>query len=286
MKSWPCAHGKERPLEPRAVSVTWQQAGLVAALVAVAALAARLALQKVRIVADVLTECAVLFALYAVWQFVLDLTVTTTTGAVSHGRWVWRVERTFHLPSERALQDDILSHGWLVSFLNHWYLITHYTGLLVCLTWAFVLHRDKYRWTRRMLVLATALLTVPFQSIPVAPPRLLPELGLVDTAHSKLASGLLEGLHDPGQLTAMPSVHVAWAVLVAVVVVSLSTSAWRWLAVIYPALTMTAVVATGNHFWADGIVGAAIVAIAVVADRFAHQLRFARSVKELAPVRT
>jgi membrane-associated phospholipid phosphatase len=87
-------------------------------------------------------------------------------------------------------------------------------------------------------------------------------------------------------LTAMPSVHVAWAVLVAVVVVSLSTSAWRWLAVIYPALTMTAVVATGNHFWADGIVGAAIVAIAVVADRFAHQLRFARSVKELAPVRT
>jgi hypothetical protein len=265
------------------VSVTWQQAALVAGLVAIAALTARLAIRRVWIVADVLTECAVLFALYAVWQLVLVHTVTTTTGAVSHGRWVWRVERTFHLPSERALQSDILPHQWLVTFFNRWYLISHYTGLLVCLTWAFVFHRDKYRWTRRMLILATALLTVPFQSIPVAPPRLLPELGLVDTAHSKLATGLLDGLRDPGQLTAMPSVHVAWAVLVAVVVVSLSTSPWRWLAVIYPVLTMTAVVVTGNHFWADGIVGAAIVAIAVLADRFVRHMRFAHSGRQPLP---
>lgn len=266
------------------MSVSWQEAALVAGLVALAGLAARLVLRRARIVGDALIECAVLFALYAVWQFLLDRTVTSTTGAVSHGRWVWRLERTFHLPSERTVQRDILPHHWLITFLNHYYLITHYAGLLVCLAWAFLFHRSKYRWCRRMLIVSTALLTVPFQSIPVAPPRLLPELGLVDTAHAKL-SDVLYGLHDPGQLTAMPSVHVAWAVLVAMLVVCVSTSPWRWVAVAYPILTTIAVVSTGNHFWADGIVGGAIVLFTGLADRFVRQIRSARSVKELAPVR-
>jgi hypothetical protein len=98
-------------------------------------------------------------------------------------------------------------HQSLVTFFNHYYLITHYTGLLLCLAWAFFWHRPMYRWCRRMLVITTAMLTVPFQSIPVAPPRLVPELGLVDTTHVTSLRGLLNGLHDPGQLTAMPSVH-------------------------------------------------------------------------------
>jgi hypothetical protein len=267
------------------MTVTWQQAALVAGLIGLAGFAARLVLRRARLVADMLVECAILFALYAVWQLILDLTVTSTTGAVSHGRWVWRVERTFHLPSETAFQRGILPHRWLITFLNHYYLITHYTALLICLTWAFVFHRSMYHWCRRMLVVTTALLTVPFQSIPVAPPRLLPELGLVDTAHSGLSDTLLAGLRDPGQLTAMPSVHVAWAALVAVLFICLSRSNWRWLALAYPALTMIAVVSTGNHFWADGIVGGAIVAGTVLVDRLIRRTRFARPIKESAPVR-
>ena len=268
------------------MSVSWQQAALVAGLVALAGLAARLVLRRARIVGDVLIECAILFALYAAWQLLLVHTVTSTTGAVSHGRWLWRLERTLHLPSERTVQGDVLPHQWLVSFLNHYYLITHYAALLVCLAWAFVFHRSMYGWCRRMLVVATALLTVPFQSIPVAPPRLLPELGLVDTAHAKLSDALSAGLHDPGQLTAMPSVHVAWAVLVAVLVVCVSTSPWRWLAVAYPLLTTLAVVSTGNHFWADGIVGGGIVLLTVLADRLVRQLRGARPAGEMAPAVT
>ena len=211
--------------------------------------------------------------------------MTSTTGAVSHGRWIWRVERSIHLPSERTIQRAVLPHHWLVTFFNHYYLIAHYAGLLLCLTWAFIFHRSMYRWCRRMLVIATALLTVPFQSIPVAPPRLLPELGLVDTAHAGLSDALSLGLHNPGQLTAMPSVHVAWAVLVAVLIIGLATSPWRWLAVVYPALTMMAVVTTGNHFWADGIVGAAVVAISVLLDRLVRRTRFGSVTKEvvLAP---
>ncbi len=253
------------------MSVSWQQAVVVACAFALAALAARLAVGRGRgrgrIVADVLLEGAVLFALYAVWQLALDFTVTSTKGAVAHGRWVWRVERALHLPGEKSVQGGILSHRTLVSVLNQYYLLAHYGGLLICLAWVFLFHRRAYRWSRRMLVLTTVLLTVPFQSSPVAPPRLLLGLGVVDTAHPGSSAAVAAGLRDPGQLTAMPSVHVAWAVLVAVCVIRISTSRWRWLTAGYPVLTMMVVVWTGNHFWADGIVSAAIVAVVVLADR-------------------
>jgi hypothetical protein len=230
----------------------------------------------------VLRECAILFALYAAWQLVLDFTVTSTTGAVSHGRWLWDVERTFHLPNEKAVQGNILNAGWLVTFFNHYYLIAHYGALLICLAWVFFFHRPMYGWCRRMVILTTALLTVPFQSIPVAPPRLIAGLGVVDTAHAGSTKTLLAGLGDPGQVTAMPSVHAAWAVLVALFVICVATSPWRWLAVVYPALTMMVVVWTGNHYWADGIVSVAIVAVAVIVDRLVRRTRFVSSREQSA----
>jgi hypothetical protein len=61
----------------------------------------------------------------------------------------------------------------------------------------------------------------------------------------------------------MPSVHVGWAVLIGVVVVRIGTSPWRWLVLIHPALTIFVVAATANHFWLDGIVAVALLALAM-----------------------
>jgi hypothetical protein len=52
---------------------------------------------------------------------------------------------------------------------------------------------------------------------------------------------------------------VAWAVI------SSGISRWRWLIVAHPVLTVAVVVGTGNHFWADGIVASAIVALVLTA---------------------
>ncbi|MGH3194221.1 MAG: phosphatase PAP2 family protein, partial [Streptosporangiaceae bacterium] len=63
------------------------------------------------------------------------------------------------------------------------------------------------------------------------------------------------------QLSAMPSVHVAWAVLVSWAVITSGISRWRWLILLHPAVTVFVVVGTGNHFWADGIVASFVVAV-------------------------
>jgi hypothetical protein len=65
----------------------------------------------------------------------------------------------------------------------------------------------------------------------------------------------------------MPSVHVGWALLIALTVICVSRSRWRWLILVYPALTTLAVVVTANHFWLDGVAAAALLALALLAQR-------------------
>jgi hypothetical protein len=102
--------------------------------------------------------------------------------------------------------------------------------------------------------------------VPVAPPRLIGGTGLVDTAmvygqsvYEFVGSSLAD------QYAAMPSIHVGWAILAAVVVLQVSTSRWRWLVLLHPVLMSLVVVETGNHFWADGIVAAALLVPAIAA---------------------
>ena len=50
-------------------------------------------------------------------------------------------------------------------------------------------------------------------------------------------------------------------------------SRWRWLALLYPVATTLAVVVTANHFWLDGIVAAAILALVLLAQWAVTRLR-------------
>ena len=76
--------------------------------------------------------------------------------------------------------------------------------------------------------------------LPVAPPRLIPSLGMVDLAgryHQSVYGSLRSGITD--QLSSVPSVHIGWAVIVAAAIIAVSRSRWRWLAVLHPVITRT-----------------------------------------------
>jgi hypothetical protein len=152
----------------------------------------------------------------------------------------------------------------------------HFGALFVFLLWLFVRHRDHYGRIRTTIVLVT-LTSLLLQLIPVAPPRLL--AGYVDTAQQYGQSVYSLGL-APDQLSAMPSLHVGWAVLIAWVAVRISASRWRWLAVVHPVATVFVVVATANHFWLDGIVAVVVVALCVLAQNGARRLARMRGARE------
>jgi hypothetical protein len=138
--------------------------------------------------------------------------------------------------------------------------------LIAMLIWLFARHRDGYPAVRNAMAASTAIcLLISF--IPVAPPRFLPGAGVVDLAarYGESVYAAVGSNAGADQLSAMPSVHVAWSILVAWAVITRSGSRWRWLILLHPAITVLVVVGTGNHFWADAIVAALIDAAVIAA---------------------
>ena len=229
-------------------------------------------------------EIALVLALYAIWQLAGRLSVMQVDGALDRGRWVWDLERALHLPSELTLQRAVLPHRWPMMAANWYYAVAHVPGLIALLVWLFVRHRDRYPEVRNVLAIATggALLV---QLVPLAPPRLLPGLGFVDTAveyHQSVYEPLGRGL--AGQLSAMPSIHVAWAVLIGVAVFRIGRGAGRWIGPGHMFLTVVVVVVTANHWWLDGIVAVMLLGAAWWVDRTTRNLLRRRgSVRRVAP---
>jgi hypothetical protein len=231
-----------------------------------------LALRPRRVAAP-LIEAAVLFGLYALWQFAGSFTVMGSAGGPARGRWIWHLERVLRMPDEAWVQHFFLPHPSVVQASDFYYDILHFPVLILCLIWVYWRHRDHYPRIRTILVVFTAT-SLLVQLVPVAPPRLLTETHMVDTAYHYGQSVYTwgNGALEADQYSAMPSVHVGWAIVVCIAIVTVSRSRWRWLAAGYPALTTLVVVVTANHFWLDGIVAALLVGLAVFAERAGSSL--------------
>lgn len=214
-------------------------------------------------------ELCVMLGLYSLWQLAGGLSLGRADGAVRAGRWVARAEHWLRWPSERSVQGLFLSDHGLLRGLDLYYVVLHIVVTGACLIWVFARHRDRYPVVRNTLALATACSLV-VALVPVAPPRLVPGLGVLDIGRI-VGPTVYPATARPGldQLSAMPSVHVAWALIVAGAVIYVLRSPWRWWAVLYPVFTTAVVVITGNHYFADAAVSAVIVtASGLISIRF------------------
>ncbi len=210
-------------------------------------------------------EAALVLALYAIWNYAGKLSLVHVDEAFANGRWVRSLQQTLHLPSEASFQQRFLPYPNLMRALNAYYAFVHVPALIACLVWLFTWHREHYPSLRTTLAITTGVCLL-VQLVPVAPPRMYP--GYVDAGqvfgpgvYGKVGTGIAD------QLSAMPSVHVAWAALVALAVIVASSSRWRWWILAHPILTVVAITATANHWWLDGIVATAILFAAWGVDR-------------------
>ncbi|HEV7209328.1 MAG TPA: phosphatase PAP2 family protein [Mycobacteriales bacterium] len=216
-----------------------------------------------------LREATLVLLLFALWLFLGARSVGALSAADGRGRAVLRAERWLHLEIEPWLQHTVLGHPLLVQGANYLYACVHFPAMIAFLVWAFVRHRPQYAGVRLRLVLVT-LICMLVQFVPVAPPRLVPSAHLVDTA-ARYHQSVYAGAEGVAQLSAMPSVHVAWAVLIAWEVLRLTGPRGRWL-ILHPLLTLYVVCATGNHWFLDGVAGALVVAAVELAVGRARRL--------------
>ena len=125
-------------------------------------------------------EIGIVVGLFVLWRLASAISIGGDSGAFARGRWIWRLERTLRLPSELSVQNGLLRHHDLVQVVNLFYLAAHVGGLVVFLPWLFIRHREHYRQWRNVIAVFTGL-SVLIQLLSVAPPRLLPQYGFVDT---------------------------------------------------------------------------------------------------------
>jgi PAP2 superfamily len=203
-------------------------------------------------------ETAIVTFLYALWRL-FNVVEVRIEGGQRRGLQIWHLERALGLGSERWLQARLLGQPRVLQAANVYYAVMHAPAMVACLIWLFLRHRNLYAHWRSVLALSTGA-DVLIRLVPVAPPRLLPDLGFIDTGrlyHQSVYGRFGGGVSD--QLAAMPSIHAGWAVLIAVAVFASTRSRWRWLGVAHAVLTMLSVVVTANHWWLDCIVAAAML---------------------------
>lgn len=200
-----------------------------------------------------------------------------------HGFFVEPGLQTVFLPGYHILFLQIPT-TLSISLLNSLYAFCHVFVTLLIALWVFRRHRAHFPLLRNVMLLTTILALALYELYPLAPPRL--SSGLILDQHAVLFHDTVRHFLGVGRLNfasigynpyaAMPSLHVAWAIIVGVTAFLLTRRPFLrlvWLA--YPPVITIDVVATGNHYLLDAAGAAVVVGVAtLLALFFAWSRRF------------
>ena len=180
----------------------------------------------------------------------------------------------YHVTTARPRHKIQEAHGGAAAVLDNWRDYAPAFGPAV------------YERRRRTMAMCNLLAFIVFTFWPCMPPRLLSDpayqgqhakeakgFGFVDTVHGADGdSSVWTTNRFCNQYAAMPSLHFGYSFLIGLTIAAVPLRkkgrlAWRRLAIVaigmvYPAVILTAIVATANHFVLDAVAGACACIIA------------------------
>ena len=234
-----------------------------------------------------LLELMVIAAMFGAYKLGRIVAAKHVGTAFDNAYVVWDLERILRLPDELSVQGLLLRSTLLVKSANVYYVAVHFPATAAFLIWLYLRRPGDYLWIRRTLALTTASGLLVHLAIPVAPPRMLGPLGFIDTAdvYGPAVYGPPAQNSLADQYAAMPSLHIGWAIMVAVGIIATTKTRWRWLAIAHPVVTTVVVIGTANHFWLDGMVASGLLAVSLVVVRSYTDLHEPRiEVPDFVPV--
>jgi hypothetical protein len=218
-------------------------------------------------------ELLLVAALLAVYKLGRLVVRDETARAIANARDLVQFERTLDIFTEARLQDTAFSAGVsVVQFLNAYYLYAHVVVTAAVCVWLFVFRRAVYVRFRRVMVVMTLTALAVHLLYPLAPPRMVPNLGIVDTGALVGPASYGEASAYQGfanELAAMPSLHFGWALAAAWALVRAFASPLRLMVYVHPALTLATIIMTGHHYWLDAGAATALFALGVGIDALA-----------------
>jgi membrane-associated phospholipid phosphatase len=227
---------------------------------------------------DVLRQVSLFGAAYFAYRLVRGLVEGDANAAFAHARDVISVERTLHIFVEPSVQAWASGSHLLIDLSSWLYLNAQTTVTIGALVYLYLCHNRSFYFVRNMFMIAMVIALIGYIVFPTAPPRFMPEWGFSDSVsdvtgiHVSHSSASLNALFNP--YAAVPSMHVAFALMVGWPLARLvRRRALRVVWFLYPFLMAFVIVATGNHFITDALLGALTAGIAAYGARRLAQAR-------------
>ena len=219
-------------------------------------------IQKQNRTTTIFLNLATFCLLWLGYSTVRRITADSTKIAAENAVNLVKFQDWMGFPNEATLQGWFIDSEVLIKIANTFYFVMHFPSMIVFLVWVMVRKIEWMPQVRASLCLATFSGLIIHLLFPLMPPRLMVSYGFIDTAKvfgpDPYSLGIAKAANE---FAAMPSLHVGWALLIALAAIKILKTPARWLMLLHPILTTIVVVITANHFWLDIIVGA-ILALA------------------------
>jgi hypothetical protein len=166
---------------------------------------------------------------------------------------------------ELTIQNWLIYHATdVVRIANEFYTIGYFPVLILFSVLLYRFDPERFSIFKMTFLLGLGFALVCFSVFPLAPPRLVPGFGFVDTQQlfgpSLYNRKSVLSFYNP--YAAMPSLHFGWALLVGIMAYSFEHRAFKIFGVLYPGCMALVVVTTGHHFFLDIVGGGIIVGLA------------------------
>lgn len=218
---------------------------------------------------DLVLQLALIAAAYTAWRHARGLadgdTAASLATSLAHARELIDLERSVGLLFEPSLQGWAVGSGWPADVARWGYSNLHFNLSCLALVTIYYLWPASFAFVRNMVLAAMAISLLGYVLYPTAPPRFIPEMGLDPspsvTGNEPLVLFSADPLYNP--FAAVPSMHVGLAIVFASSLALLTPRRpLRVVLLAYPLLMTYVVIASGNHFWIDAVLGAAAAALA------------------------
>jgi hypothetical protein len=198
--------------------------------------------------------------------------------AFANADWIVSTERFLHLDMEGGIQSFARSVPGLSDASALMYMNAQFTVTFGAMIYIYMRHNQAFGFVRNMFIGAWTLALIGYVLMPTAPPRLVPGLGIHDAVAEMTKVDLADQNSAAAKLfnpyAAVPSMHVGFSLMIGIPLARLSKhKVTRIFWGLYPLAVFFVVMATGNHFFLDGIFGALAVGIAALVARRLGQLR-------------
>ncbi len=233
-------------------------------------------------------EAVIVVASFLIYFAVRGMVVDRAGQAMVNAFNLIALEQQLGIYWELQMQSWILDSYPAIKAMNWVYFWGHMPLVIVFAVWLWVWHRQAYTLVRNAFLASGAIAVVIYATFPVAPPRLVPFAGFVDTMalFDRVGYNAQEVSAFVNPFAAVPSLHFGWSLLLGAVIAKVASNPlMRAAGVLWPVAMFFSVVMTGNHFILDAVAGG-IVSFAGFGIAYAiHRVLKARREGLSVPVR-